>query len=59
MKHKEIVMKDITAPEYGVQVQIRDDGKVLWVHVDGITVLRICRIPNFELVDDRPALNLS
>jgi hypothetical protein len=36
---------DITAPELGVEIQISPDKKVLWVHVDGQTVLRICRIP--------------
>lgn len=42
-------MQDITAPEHGVQIQIRDDSTVLWIHVDGITVLRICRIPKLEI----------
>jgi hypothetical protein len=37
-------MLDIAAPENGVEVEIRNDGQVLWVHVDGATVLRICRI---------------
>ena len=46
-------MTDITAPEHGVQIQIREDSKVIWIHVDGITVLRICQIPTLELVDDR------
>lgn len=36
---------DITAPEHGVEIQVRDDQKVIWVHVDGVTVLRICQIP--------------
>ena len=43
-------MQDITAPEHGVQVHIREDSSVLWIHVDGITVLRICRIPKLEVV---------
>lgn len=34
---------DITAPSGEVQVQISADGTVLWVHVEGVTVLRICR----------------
>lgn len=46
-------MKDITAPEHGVQIQISADGSVLWVHVDGLTVLRICRIPQLDLEDGR------
>ncbi len=46
-------MKDITAPKHGVQVQIRADGTVLWVHADGVTLLRICQIPRLEIVDDR------
>jgi len=44
---------DITAPEHGVQFHIRRDGEVVWVNVDGVTVLRICQIPKFELTDDR------
>ncbi len=46
-------MKDITGAE-SVQVQIRSDGKVIWVNVDGACVLRICRIrQGVELQDDR------
>jgi hypothetical protein len=36
---------EITAPARGVEVQFKEDGKVLWVNVDGICVLRICQIP--------------
>lgn len=48
-------MLDITKPEH-VELRIRSDGKVLWVTVDGQTVLRICQIPTLVLVDDRPLL---
>ena len=36
---------DVTKPEHPVQVEIqkRPNGQVLYVHVDGITVLRICQ----------------
>lgn len=44
---------DIYAPEEGVQVEIRADGKVLWVSVDGSTALRICKIPQIDVVDRR------
>jgi hypothetical protein len=37
----------------GVQVEIREDGKVLWVSIDGVTVLRICKIPSLEVNDCR------
>lgn len=40
---------DITAPEVEVEVQVRNDKKVIWVHVDGKTVLRICRIPKLTI----------
>ena len=53
MDYKKVELLDITKPEHGVQIQIRDDGKVIWVHVDGITVLRICQIPQLELDDGR------
>ncbi len=35
---------ELEAPEVGVEVAIRGDGGVLWVNVDGVCVLRICRI---------------
>lgn len=36
-------MVDIAAP-VNVEVEVRGDQKVLWVNVDGVTRLRICRI---------------
>lgn len=36
---------DITGPEKGVQVEYDQHRSVLYVHVDGYTALRICRIP--------------
>ena len=33
---------DITAPDH-VEITIRDDGKVVWINVDAVCVLRICR----------------
>ena len=42
-------MVDIREPEHGVQVQIRSDRRVLWVHVDGVTVLRISAIPELDV----------
>ena len=53
MKATNIQKLDITAPEHGVQIQVRADGKVIWVHVDGITVLRICQIPRLDMEDER------
>lgn len=42
---KEVKMLDITAPEHvEVEIQNRPNGNVLYIHVDGITVLRICRV---------------
>lgn len=35
---------DITKPEHGVEVQIREDGAVVWVNVDGICRFRACQI---------------
>ena len=56
MKETEIRLLDITAPE-GVQIQIRADGEVVWVNVDGICRLRICQIPHkgLTLDDERPS----
>lgn len=44
---------DIRGAQVDVDVHIRDDGKVLWVSVDGITVLRICQIRLLKLRDYR------
>lgn len=50
MKKQELV--DITAPD-GVELVVRQDGKVIWVNVDGICVLRICRIGELKLTGVR------
>lgn len=42
---------DITAPEHGVEITTSLDNKVIWVSVDGQTVLRVCRIPRL-FIDD-------
>ena len=39
---------DITKPEHGVQVELRNDQKVLWINIDGRCVVRICQIPLIE-----------
>jgi hypothetical protein len=52
-KEREAKMQDITAPEHGVEIEIREDGTVIWVHVNGVTALRICRIPYLVLTDHR------
>src|SRR5262247_3413769 len=40
---------DVPEPAHGVQVTVRDDGAVVWVSVDGLTVCRISRIPYLEI----------
>lgn len=45
-------MVDITGAEC-VEIDIRHDGKVIWINKDGMCVLRICQIENLEIVDDR------
>jgi hypothetical protein len=44
---------DISAPKRGVDITVREDGKVVWVNVDGICVLRICQIPVLDVLDAR------
>jgi hypothetical protein len=48
-------MRDIF-PQHGVQIQIRQDGLVIWVNIDGVCVLRILNngltIP-IEIEDNR------
>lgn len=45
---------DVTGAS-AVEVQIRQDGKVLWVNVDGFCALRVCRIDNLTVEDNRPS----
>lgn len=42
---------DIVA-EHGVQVEWNVLRRVLYVHVDGYTALRICRVPRLDLEGD-------
>lgn len=49
-------MVDIAAPSI-VEVQVRADGKVLWVNVDGICRFRCCRIETIIVNDERESLN--
>lgn len=46
---------DISNPSHGVQVQIREDGGVLWVNIDGLMRLRVCGIKpgTLEIEDKR------
>lgn len=49
-------MIDITAPKYEVEIAISKDydGNVIWVNVDGICRLRICRVSSEIIkIDDR------
>ena len=43
---------DLIKPQL-VEIQIRDDGKVIWVNANGICVLRICQIGELLLLDNR------
>jgi hypothetical protein len=47
-------MIDITAPSLA-EIQIRSDGAVLWINVDGVCRLRICGLKpaNLILNDER------
>jgi len=43
---------DVTAPMGPVEIEVKDDGAVIWVHTDGRTVLRICRITDEVIIND-------
>jgi predicted DNA-binding protein len=43
---------DITAPQV-VEMSVRQDGKVVWVNVDGICRFRACQIEQLILEDHR------
>jgi hypothetical protein len=42
---------DVTAPKV-VQVVVREDGKTIWVNVDGVCKFRACQIGKL-IVDDQ------
>ena len=41
-------MRDIAAKQ-GVQIQIQEDGLVIWINVDGVCVTRIMLMPSAEI----------
>jgi hypothetical protein len=43
---------DITAPEL-VDITINEDGKVVWINVDGVCRFRAQRIKNLAIYDGR------
>ena len=43
---------DLTAPGH-VDVSISDDGKVIWVNVNGICVLRCCQCESITIEGDQ------
>jgi hypothetical protein len=45
-------MLDITGAGF-VQVEISNDGKVLWINTEDGCVCRICRIENLTVIDNR------
>ena len=45
-------MTDVTAPQI-VEILIREDGKVVWVNVDGECLFRACKIRHIQLNDER------
>ena len=49
MPAREVSFQDISLPDHGVQITVRDDGAVVWISVDGITVLRVSQIPHLEV----------
>jgi len=52
ISNNEMSSIDITEPE-SVQVDIKSDGKVIWVNVNGSCMFRACRIKNLEINDGR------
>jgi hypothetical protein len=41
---------DISSPK-DVEVQVREDGKVMWINVDGVCRLRCCNIQTLHIHD--------
>jgi hypothetical protein len=41
---------------HGVQIQIKEDGSIVWVNVDGVCIARIvCASKLVEVEDNRPS----
>jgi len=49
---KDLEPLDVAAPEV-VQVVVKDDGKVIWVNVDGVCLFRACRVEKLIIDDQR------
>lgn len=47
-------MLDITGPDGPVEIKISHDKSVLWINVEGVCVLRICRITGQIILDELP-----
>lgn len=41
-------MRDVAAKE-GVQIQIQEDGLVVWINCDGVCIARIMLMPHAEI----------
>ena len=48
----DLVLLDLSKPR-AVEVIVRNDGKVLWVNVDGLCRLRICGVKKLTVEDGR------
>lgn len=48
----EVRMLDVSHPKE-IEVLIRADGKILWINVDGVCLLRACKIKHINIVDER------
>jgi hypothetical protein len=47
---------DVAGPE-AVEVEVRADGTVIWVNVDGICRFRACRVGRLTVTDHRSTTN--
>lgn len=48
-------MMDVTAPpNLTIEVQVRENGLVVYIHIDGVTFFRACQVRDlhFELPDE-------
>lgn len=48
-----ITQQDIVQVREGVEIVIRDDGRTVWVNVDGVCALRVGNIPKLVVQDKR------
>ena len=52
MEIREYNFLDIAEPKV-IQIEVNPTGSILWVNIDGLCVLRVCKIAKLTIIDNR------